>query len=111
MGWSEIEGKEPVLKAMAEYDRVGREKFLAKYGFKPSTKFFVRYKRRLYDVKALAGAAWGYAFPKQGPKASADFSSGKPLLDFDARLGLEVVEPAPEDRPALPTPSKPKEAE
>ena len=101
MGWSEVTEQAPVLKAMAEYDRVGRAAFLVKYGFKPSTKFFVKHKRRLYDVKALAGAAWGHAFPRQGPKASSDFSSGKPLLDFYARLGFEVVEPAPEDRPAM----------
>jgi hypothetical protein len=48
-------------EAIEEYDQSGREKFLKKYGFSRSSKFYFRYNERLYDVKALIGAAYRHA--------------------------------------------------
>ena len=46
---------EAVLEAMREFDELGREGFLAKYGYGPAKAFFVEQDGHLYDSKALAG--------------------------------------------------------
>lgn len=50
---------EAVHAAMAEYDRLGREAFLEKYGFRPARSYFVEHKGRRYDSKAIVGVAVG----------------------------------------------------
>ena len=50
-----------LLKAIEEYDRLGRAKFLKKYGFSRSSKFYLVHEQRLYDTKALVSAAHHYA--------------------------------------------------
>ncbi|MCX5586992.1 HNH endonuclease [Streptomyces erythrochromogenes] len=64
-----------VLKAIAEYDQLGREEFLAKYGFGEARSYVVVHDGREYDSKAIAGVAhqWG-----QGRALRSDeFSGGK----------------------------------
>src|SRR5437870_1956951 len=80
-----------VRQALAEYDELGPDRFLAKYGFGPARRYFVVYNGRRYDSKAIAGAAHGYQYPDRGPLSSADFSGGDatvaPTL---SRLGFTV---------------------
>jgi 5-methylcytosine-specific restriction protein A len=49
-----------VHQAMAEHDAVGRDAFLAKYGFGPAREYVVVEGGREYDSKAIAGAALAY---------------------------------------------------
>jgi hypothetical protein len=63
MKWSELVDRAPALRAIEEFDRLGRDAFLKRYGFGRSTHLFVRANDKLYDIKALAGATYGYAFP------------------------------------------------
>jgi len=88
--WSALQDRTPALKAIAEFDELGRDAFLQKYGFGRSTHLFVRHDGRRYDIKALAGATHGYADPAAGPLTNNAFSSGKPLVDLFRRLGFEV---------------------
>ncbi|MHA7663720.1 HNH endonuclease [Mycolicibacterium sp. HS_4_1] len=60
MALSEITRKS-VLKAMREYDELGADQFLAKYGFAPARKYRVAEHGRQYDSKAITGVAHGYA--------------------------------------------------
>lgn len=46
-----------VRQAVAEFDRVGREKFLETYGFAKAREYFLMYKGRAYDSKAIVGVA------------------------------------------------------
>ncbi|WP_194462135.1 hypothetical protein [Bradyrhizobium sp. CCBAU 53340] len=48
-----------VLKAIDEFDKLGRDGFLTKYGFGKSHRYFVRHKAKPYDSKAIAGVAHG----------------------------------------------------
>lgn len=88
-----------VLRACAEYDRLGPEQFLAEHGFGPATKYLLRVDAKLYDSKAIVGVAYGYEHPGQGPLSNAAFSGG--VAEGAAawqlrRLGFDVVErPAP----------------
>lgn len=90
MRLSNIKDPQPVFQAIEEFDRLGREAFLKKYGFGPSTHLYVEHKGQRYDIKALAGAVHGYAAPDEGPLKNNTFSSGKPLINLFRRLGFRV---------------------
>ncbi|MGO4630292.1 HNH endonuclease [Streptomyces sp. 2RAF24] len=64
-----------VLNAIAEYDQLGRDEFLAKYGFAAALSYVVVHEGREYDSKAIAGVAhqWDHGRPLK----PAEFSGGK----------------------------------
>jgi hypothetical protein len=80
--------RQHVLAAIREYDEVGQDDFLGRYGFAPSQEYVLRHADQSYDSKAILGAAVGHA---TGTAAtSADVSSTKSRatkvlrdLDFD----------------------------
>ncbi|MFJ1950354.1 HNH endonuclease [Streptomyces griseoincarnatus] len=49
--------RDGVLKAIAEYDDWGRDRFLAEYGYEPATGYLLVHEDRTYDSKAIAGVA------------------------------------------------------
>jgi hypothetical protein len=49
-----------VLAAIEEYDRLGREDFLRRYGFGPARDYRVMFNGGEYDSKAIAGVAHRY---------------------------------------------------
>lgn len=97
VAWTAVT-RQHVLAAIHEYDEVGQDAFLGRYGFAPSRGHVVRHANRSYDSKALLGAALGYA---TGTAATAEeFASGKTAaakvlrdLDFDV-LSPEKAESA-----------------
>lgn len=94
MGLQDISDASAVLSAMAEYDQLGRTKFLQKYGFGKAREYMLRdpTSGRIYDSKAIVGAAYGYAFPEQGPLSANSFSGGEATVEsLLIRLGFQVV--------------------
>ncbi|MEV0402978.1 HNH endonuclease signature motif containing protein [Actinoallomurus sp. NPDC050550] len=87
--------REAVLAAVAECDRMGRDAFLDKYGFRRALRYVLRYDGRLYDSKAIAGAAHGH-LPGHAPLTVGDLSGGiGHAVTALERLGFEVIsEPA-----------------
>jgi len=79
-----------VLRAINEYDRLGQQSFLNRYGFGKARNFVLLHAGRNYDSKAIVGAAFGYQFGT--PLKAKDFSGGLatvvPLL---GGLGYKVV--------------------
>lgn len=67
--------REGILAAIAEFDELGREAFLRKYGYRPSARFVLKYRRRSYDSKAIVGVAYGYTHGVTA-LASREFSGG-----------------------------------
>jgi 5-methylcytosine-specific restriction protein A len=55
-----------VLKACAEYDRLGQQRFLDTYGFGEATQYLLRVGERLYDSTAIVGVAYGHEHPDEG---------------------------------------------
>jgi hypothetical protein len=95
MPLSELTDRAAVFKAIAEYDHVGREVFLERYGFGRSRGYVLRFDGKDYDSKAIAGAAHGYQFPDRGPLRSVDFSGGEQTVQRKLEeLGFEVVSPS-----------------
>lgn len=60
--------------AVREYDDLGRQEFLRKYGFGPAQNYALIVDGRSYDSKAILGAAYGYATGRH--RSSSDFSGG-----------------------------------
>jgi hypothetical protein len=50
-----------VRQAAAEYDRLGRDDFLANYHFGPATAYLVILDGKSYDSKAILGVAYQLA--------------------------------------------------
>jgi len=86
-----------VQAALDEYEQLGKEAFLRKYGFREATGYLVRNPRTqgLADSKAIAGVALAYQYPERGGLGPKDFSGGaatvQPVLE---QLGFEVVHPS-----------------
>ena len=91
MSLSDITSRQPVLKAIAEFDRLGRDRFLEKYGFGPSRVYWLVHDGQQYDSKAIVGAAHGYARPDLGPLKARVFTGGEvPVKRKLEQLGFRV---------------------
>src|SRR5262245_34889665 len=91
MSLSDLTDPAAVKAAMDEFDRLGRDEFLRKYGFGPSRAYFVRRDDRYYDSKAIVGAAHGFQYPEKGQLRSEDFSGGEnTVAALLGRLGFSV---------------------
>ncbi len=85
-----------VLKALNEFDQLGREQFLNKYGFAPARSYFVQFEERQYDSKAIAGAAHGYIESNSSPLKAENFSGGESTVSRTLnKLGFEVINTQP----------------
>ena len=89
---ADLTSRQAVLSALAEFDRLGRDAFLKKFGFARARNYFLSHHGKTYDSKAIVGVAYGYEHPAEGPLKAEDFSGGeatvKAVLE---RLGFEVV--------------------
>jgi 5-methylcytosine-specific restriction protein A len=87
--------REDVLSAIAEFDGLGREAFLARYGFRPARDYFINHGGRFYDSKPVLAAAHGNRHGT--PLAATDFSGGDVGAARVLRgLGFVVTEPSPD---------------
>jgi 5-methylcytosine-specific restriction protein B len=64
-----------VLEAIQEYDALGGDAFLTKYGFDQPRDVLLVHDGRDYPAKAIVGAAHGNQFPEDGPLKPSDFQS------------------------------------
>src|SRR5450759_4815389 len=81
-----------VREAIAEYDRLGEEKFLAAHpGFGPSTTYSLLDDGKEYPPKAILSAAYAHQYPGRGPLPN-NFPGGKSSTNrLLARLGFTVA--------------------
>jgi hypothetical protein len=91
--------REVVIAACHEFDEIGQEHFLERYGFGRSKTYRLLYDGKLYDSKAILGAAHGLLGPGYSALRADDFSGG---LEATVRvlqdLGFEVVTEPSEGR-------------
>lgn len=84
-----------VEQAVAEFDRLGRDAFLDKYGYGQARGYFLLYGGKRYGSKAICGAAHGFDRPAEGPLRPGDFSGGNATVArLLRRLGFDVVQPS-----------------
>src|SRR4051794_21127747 len=84
---AELTDPTAVTKAMDEFDQIGRDVFLRKYGFGRSRNYFVERNGNLYDSKAIVGVAHGIEHPDRGPLRPEEFIGG----DATVRPKLEEL--------------------
>ena len=77
MNLSELTSVSAVNQAIAEFDQLGRDAFLKKYGFWKARNYYLIVGGKRYDSKAIVGVAFGNQFPTQGPLTSEQFSGGE----------------------------------
>ena len=85
----ELVNKNHVLQAITEYDRLGRDDFLKKYGFGKSRQYLLLHKEKTYDSKPIFGVAHGFA---TGDFLTAkDFSGGvAAAAGYLQNIGFEI---------------------
>lgn len=91
---SRLRSPAAVQAALDEYNNLGQKAFLERYGFSKSRDYLVRnpHTGELADSKAIAGAAFGFEHPAEGPLVAGDFSGGEATVMPKLKsLGFEVV--------------------
>jgi len=84
--------REAVIKAMDEYDKLGKNNFLEKYGFDKPRLFWVDYRGKIYPTKAIAGAAHQYATLEHVQLFDTEFVGGmKGAAGVLEKLGFYLV--------------------
>jgi putative restriction endonuclease len=98
VGIRELNDRKAVLRAITEFDSLGRDEFLATYHFGKSTRYYLIHGTSRYDAKAIAGVAYSHQFPNRKPLINDDFSGG--LRAANAALqhaGFFILDAKPED--------------
>ncbi|GAA3161311.1 MULTISPECIES: HNH endonuclease signature motif containing protein [Streptomyces] len=81
-----------VLRAIEEYDRLGQDAFLRRYGFRRALRYVLVHDGRRYDSKAIAGAAHGH-LDGRAPLRPRDFSGGAAhCVGLLRGLGFKVID-------------------
>src|SRR5436309_2030056 len=89
MTLADITDAQAVHRAVEEFDRLGRDRFLENYGFGRAYNYLLVIKGRLYDSKAIIGAA--HAYQTGRPLRSTEFSGGQATVQRKLEeLGFEV---------------------
>lgn len=83
-----------VRAALAEYDELGADVFLEKYGFGRALSYYVEHDDKYYDSKAIAGAAYSHQFPGRR-WTNQQFSGGARVAKLLGRLGFVVTQHNP----------------
>jgi hypothetical protein len=85
MSINDLNDPRAVHAALDEFDQLGRNAFLDKYGFGRAQLYFIVRNGKRYDSKAIIGAAYGFQYPERGARRAIDFSGGEvtvvPLLE------------------------------
>ena len=86
---------EGVERAIAEFDQLGRETFLDRYGFGKARGYFLVRGGRKYDSKAIVGVAHSHSGPDLEPLRPGQFSGGEARVARQLEsLGFEVKRPS-----------------
>ncbi|HEY6493621.1 MAG TPA: hypothetical protein VIZ43_10130 [Trebonia sp.] len=86
--WDKVTRTE-VLRAIADYDRLGPREFFATHGFAPTTTYDLVWEERRYPPKAILGTAYEFATGER--LASGDFEGGKSgAVKVLGELGFDV---------------------
>ena len=73
---TEITNRKSIERAIAEYDEIGKNTFLSRYGYGESREYLIINNAKYYDSKAIVGVAYKYQFPNEEPLKHTEFSGG-----------------------------------
>ena len=85
-----------INQALQEFDEIGRDAFLKKYGFGKARSYFIAHAGKQYDSKAIVGAAHSYLGPSFEAMTTDDFSGGEATVATALRrIGFDVINTEP----------------
>jgi MoxR-like ATPase len=82
--------RESVLKAIAEFERDGRDVVLRRHQFRRALDYVVVHNGREFDSKALYGIAYGIEYPYEEPIRNRGLQGGLGVVRRLEGLGFEV---------------------
>ena len=86
--------RDDVIRAIAEYDRLGPDRFFAEHGYGPSRSYELVWDDRRYPHKAILGTA--YELATSNRLAAAGVEGGKAgAVAILRTLGFDVEDKAP----------------
>ena len=91
MALEDITDKDMVERALKEFDRLGIDAMLEKYGGGPSTRWYVRFEDKCYDQKLVLRAAHQLSDLGPLPPGRGTFTAAEARRWLD-KLGFDVVE-------------------
>jgi 5-methylcytosine-specific restriction protein A len=95
--WDPVQPRH-VRQAVAEYDQLGQDEFLARHGFGRAQVYLLILDDKSYDSKAILCVAYGYATGR--PLGPHDFSGGvHGAAGVLSALGFEIVNTRDHDPP------------
>jgi MoxR-like ATPase len=86
----ELTDPDAVRRAVQEFDALGRDAFLQKYGFKSSRQYVLVLGGHEYDSKPIVAAAHGFQHLDLGPLRHTDFNGGAQTTSKLRSLGFSV---------------------
>lgn len=89
MGYLDVT-HEAILKAIKEYDDLGRDHFLATYGFGRARSYWLVYNGKKYDSKAVVGVAHRFLPDRQALTPKQLIGGDKTVKRHLERLGFTV---------------------
>jgi hypothetical protein len=94
-----------VRQAVAEYDKLGQDEFLARHGFGRARAYLLILDGKAYDSKAILGVAYELATGR--PLTSHDFSGGvQGAAGVLQAMGFEILNVRDQRRPGQLTPTR-----
>jgi hypothetical protein len=88
VAWDRV-NRSDVVRAIAEYDRLGPRRFFAEHGFGPTTTYDLLWEERRYPPKAILGTAYELATGQR--LGTGEFEGGKSgAVAVLGRLGFTV---------------------
>jgi hypothetical protein len=86
--WDKV-SRDDVVRAIAEYDRLGPDAFFAEHGFRYATTYELLWDERRYPPKAILGTTYEFATGQR--LQSGDFEGGKSgAVKVLGKLGFDV---------------------
>ena len=83
-----------VEAALAEYDAMGRDAFLAKYGYGDAKRYWIIRNGKRYPSKAIAGAAHKYVEGQTSALRAPEFGGDATVVRKLRKLGFELETPS-----------------
>lgn len=93
MSLIDVTSRDAVLDAVDEFDDLGRDAFLAKYGFMPARSCYLEYTLQRYDGQAILAAAHGFQHgsPLGAGHIGTEAEAKKTLERLDFRVVVDRV--------------------
>lgn len=88
----DLSSREAVLQAIAEFDELGEDEFLQRYGYRRALRWLLRFEGKEYPSKAIAGVAYSKQYPDRvSLRETGQITGGEHSVVRKLReLGFEV---------------------